>query len=267
MKIFLDTALIDEIKEGFQTGLVDGVTTNPSLMEKAVSNLKDTTVEKYINQILDITKDAPVSLEIKGGNADEMIAQGKALYKRFKTENNNVVIKVPISAREDTTPNFDAIKTIKALTDENIPVNVTLIFTPEQAYLAAKAGATYVSPFVGRVDDMLRKKAGIEFDKNDYFPAEGLEDDEGDLEVYGIVSGIDLVQQIVNIFDTYGYPTQVLAASLRNTEQITECALAGADVVTLPLKVLEQMTAHKQTAEGMKSFLKATPKEYEKLME
>ena len=150
----------------------------------------------------------------------------------------------------------------RALTDANIPVNSTLIFTPEQAMLAAKAGAAFVSPFAGRIDDDLRKKAGLKFDKTDYFPAEGMALDDLFLEDNGIYSGIDMVEQCVQIIDEYGFETEVLAASLRNPRQVRDSALAGAHIATLPLKVIQDMLKHHKTFEGMAKFTADIVPEY-----
>jgi len=264
MKIFLDTAVLSEIEEGFATGLVDGLTTNPSLMKKAVEGSNES-IEEYINKILTVAGTTPVSLEVKGGSAEEMIEQGRALFHRFKKDTNNVVIKIPINA-DTQNPSFESLKAIRVLTDESIPVNVTLIFTPEQALLAAKAGATYVSPFVGRIDDIIRKEHDIEFDKKDYFPAEGVESEDGVAMHNGLVSGLDLVAQIVEIFAMYDIKTQVLAASLRTVQSIRECAVVGADVATIPFSLVKEMTDANLTRSGMESFLKDTIPEYEELM-
>jgi len=277
MKIFLDTAKLDELKAGFSTGIVDRTTTNPSLMKKAIeASGDDTDIESYINKILEIAGKLPVSLEVKGGSADDMISQGKALYKRFSNSNNHVVIKIPLNpSTDDTNPtSFEGLKAIKALSDEGIPINVTLIFTPEQALLAAKAGAAYVSPFVGRIDDKIRKDNNMEFEKTDYFPAEGIEKEgkEGKdstilaEEESGLESGIELVEEIRVILDNYDMNSEIIAASIRNSRQAREAALAGADIATLPPQVFNQMTAHNKTREGMRNFLKDTIPEYEKLM-
>ena len=260
MKLFLDTANLEQLKQGFATGLIDGVTTNPSLIRKAAEK----NLEQHIHAIVTCAGRTPVSLEVKGGTAKEMVRQGKALYKRFKKPKNNVVIKIPINPAQQQ--GFEGIQAIRTLSNSGIPVNVTLIFTPEQALLAAKAGAAYVSPFVGRVDDLIRKENKIPFKKDDYFPFEGIEKKGVFLEDKGIVSGIDLVKQIVDIFANYNLKTQVLAASLRTTQSVRECALAGADIATIPYDLLEQLVDHKLTREGMQGFLDDTIPAYEKLM-
>lgn len=260
MRLFLDTADVQQIHKGFATGLIDGVTTNPSLIKKAAGKH----LEKHISDILTAAKSSPVSLEVKGGTAQEMIAQGKSLYRRFKKKRNTVVIKIPINPAQ--LPSFEGIEAIRKLSSAGIPVNVTLIFTPEQALLAAKAGAIYVSPFVGRIDDMIRKHNAIPFKKQEYFPFEGIEKKGKILEDNGIVSGVDLVKQIVDIFANYNIKTQVLAASLRTVQSVRECAFAGADIATIPYEILEDMTSHPLTREGMKGFLSDTIPAYEKLM-
>ena len=226
MKIFIDSATVSEIKKADSYGILDGVTTNPSLIKRAVDSLKkagkNIDMQRYIEDILKTAKGTPVSLEVIGADADTIIAEGKALFRRFNSIANNVVIKVPVNPafKADDTTHFDGIKAIKALSAQGIPINCTLIFTPEQAILAAKAGAMYVSPFAGRVDDDLRKISGIEFDKADYYPSEGMVRGESIISDNGVVSGIDLVSQIAHIFAAYDIKTEILAASLRNPRQV-----------------------------------------------
>ena len=149
-------------------------------------------------------------------------------------------------------------KAIKALSGGGIPINCTLIFTPEQALLAAKAGAKIVSPFSGRIDDYIRTQNNIPFDKADYFPAEG----KDNLDDNGVVSGIDLVRQIVEIFKKHCIKAEVLAASMRNARQVREAALAGADIATLPFDVIKELLAHYKTREGMRNFTDDAIPEY-----
>ena len=158
------------------------------------------------------------------------------------------------------------IKTIKALAQEKIPVNCTLIFTPEQALLAAKAGARIVSPFAGRIDDYIRKEHDFSFGKYDYFPAEGWCTDEGILNDNGVISGIDLVDQIIQVFKNYHIKTEVLAASMRNTRQVREAALIGADIATVPFSVIRELLVHYKSREGMKKFTADIVPEYADLM-
>ena len=167
MKIFIDSAKQSEIQEAFETGLIDGVTTNPSLLKKATQEMtkRITTkaLDRYIRQVLKTAKGKPVSLEVTKTTYDEMLAQAYQLYKKYNTYGKNVVIKIPINPSFSSKPSFTGIKVIKELSKKNIPVNATLIFTPQQALLAAKAGARYVSPFVGRLDDYLGNKAKKKF--------------------------------------------------------------------------------------------------------
>lgn len=268
MKIFIDSADLDEIEQGYAWGVSDGVTTNPSLLKKAVEkrvkagekvNLKD-----YISRILEVAKKTPVSLEVTAFTAEEMIAQGKALHRIFNPVAGNVYIKIPVNPAfksEDST-HFDGIRAIRELTEAGIPVNSTLIFTPEQAMLAAKAGAKFLSPFAGRIDDDLRKKANMAFDKTDYYPADGMLVDDMVLEDNGIVSGIHLVEQCVEIVEQYGFESEVLAASLRNPRQVRESALVGAHIATLPFGVIKDMLKHHKTFEGMASFTADIVQEY-----
>jgi transaldolase len=271
MKIFIDSADLEEIQQGYAWGVLDGVTTNPSLLKQAVGkrakkgekvHLKD-----YISRILDVAKGTPVSLEVTEVTADGMIAEGKRLYQLFNPVAGNVYIKIPVNPAfnpQDST-HFDGIRAIRKLTSDGIPVNTTLIFAPEQALLAAKAGAKFLSPFAGRIDDDLRKKAGIAFGKLDYFPAEGMEPDGTVLEDNGIVSGIDLVEQCVQIVEQYRLNAEVLAASLRNPRQVREAALVGAHIATLPFTVLENMLKHHKTYEGMALFTADVVPEYSQL--
>ena len=260
MKIFIDSADIDEIRQAFAWGIADGVTTNPSLMKKAVDCRKKMSrkldLKSYIKDILRVAKGTPVSLEVTETSYEGMLKQAKAVYKMFNPVAKNVYIKIPVNpAFKDTdTTHFDGIRVIKALSRAKIPVNCTLVFTPEQALLAAKAGAAFVSPFAGRVDDLIRSENKIKFDKHDYYPAHGKETRRGVLNDNGINSGIDLVSQCSALLRNYGLKTEVLAASLRNTRQVREAALVGADIATIPLGVIQDMLKHKKTYEGMEKF-------------
>jgi transaldolase len=272
IKIFIDSSMIQEIRKAKDFGLLDGVTTNPSLIKTAVEDIKagggDVNIGEYIRDILKAAEGLPVSLEVIGTTYDEMVEQGIRLFKMFNPVAKNVYIKIPVnpSTNNKDGNDFDGIKAIKSLSGEKIPINCTLIFTPEQALLAAKAGASFVSPFVGRIDDHIRASNSIEFDKPDYFPFNGLEKDGDILEDDGIISGVDLVAQIREIFDNYNITdTKILAASIRNPRQAREAALAGADIATLPLSVLEKLLIHKKTAEGMDSFTGDVVPEYEEL--
>lgn len=270
MKIFIDTADLDEIREAYSWGIVDGITTNPSLIRKAVSGLKDraqsATIDAQIRRILETAGGTPVSLEVIGTSEEAMVREGGILYDRFNDVAGNVVVKIPVNpSLEDGGGNaFDGLKAIRRLADRGIPVNTTLIFTAEQALLAAKAGAAYVSPFAGRVDDDLRARRDLKFGKSDYFPEEGLRDEEGALliEDNGVVSGIDLVAQCVRLFDLHELDCEVLAASIRNPRQAREAALAGAHVATLPFDVIQGMIHHRKTREGMAAFMKDVVPEY-----
>lgn len=206
MKFFIDSADFSEIKEAATLGLLDGVTTNPSLIAK--SGKKFETVAKEICSFVK----GPVSLEVVGLTASEMIKEGKNLRKIGK----NVVVKIPMTS--------EGLKAVHALTDEGIPTNVTLIFQPIQALLAGKAGATYVSPFVGRLDDLSQ-------------------------------NGMTMVSEILQIYKNYAMKTEVLVASVRHPIHVLEAAKLGAHVVTLPLKVIHQLTKHPLTESGLKTFL------------
>lgn len=272
MRIFVDSADLDEIRKAYEWGVADGVTTNPSLIKKAVDSRsakgEKVDIGSYIAEILSVAQGTPVSLEVTETTAEGMIRQGMTLFEQFNPIEGNVCIKIPVNPafKEEDETHFDGIKAVRALSEENIPVNCTLIFTPEQALLAAKAGAAFVSPFAGRIDDLIRKRNGLKFGKDEYFPADGL--GEGDvLEDNGIVSGIDLVGQCVEILEYYEIETEVIAASLRNTRQVREAALVGADIGTIPFKVIGDMLKHEKTFEGMKAFTKDTVEEYAGLCE
>jgi transaldolase len=272
MRLFLDTANLDEIKEAVSWNIIDGVTTNPSLIKKAILKLRESDIkvdiESYIKKILAaVGRMCPVSLEVPGLSADEMTEQGMLLYEKFDQVAGNVVIKIPVCTvnSEGEGQLFDGLVAIQSLSDEKIPVNATLIFTPEQALLAAKAGAEYVSPFTGRVDDRIRSKAGIYFDKTDYFPSTGLnESDESEniLADQGLVSGVDLVTRIVDIFDQYEFECEIIAASIRNSIQVREVAEAGADIVSMPFDILKSMIRHPGTAAGIDGFTSDLMDEY-----
>ena len=271
MKIFIDSARLDEIENAFGYGIVDGITTNPSLLKKAVDKLQETgekiTIADYLKKILKAAKGTPVSLEVTELKQDKMVEQGKKLYKMFNPIANNVNIKIPVnpSFPDEEGRDFEGIQAVKTLSKAGIPVNCTLIFTPEQALLAGKAGAKYVSPFAGRIDDYIRSNNDVSFKKTDYFPAEGLKKNEKILDDNGIVSGIDLVTQIVDIFDIYNFETEVIAASIRNSRQAREASLVGADIATLPYGVIMQLLVHYKTKEGMKKFTDDIIPEYEAL--
>ena len=207
MKIFIDSADINEIKSLNDTGLIDGVTTNPSLIAKSELNFIDA-----IEQICKIV-DGPISAEVTATDADTMILEGKKLSKIA----SNVVIKVPLTV--------DGLKACKNFSNENIKVNVTLCFSAAQAILAAKAGATYISPFIGRLDDI-----GAD--------------------------GINLISEIVDIYDLHDFKTEVLAASIRSVQDIVDSAKLGAHVATIPPKILQSMYDHPLTDKGLNAFLK-----------
>ena len=207
MKFFIDTADIDEIREAYALGVVDGVTTNPSLIAK--------TGRKFVDVLEDIVAivDGPISAEVVSLDADEMIAEARELGKIHE----NIVIKLPLT--------LDGLKACKALTDDGIKTNVTLCFSPAQALLAAKAGATYVSPFVGRLDDISH-------------------------------DGMDLIDDIVTIFNNYpDLKTEVLVASIRHPMHLIASARMGADVATIPFKVIKQLVKHPLTDAGIAKFL------------
>lgn len=207
MKFFVDTADVSEIRELAATGLLDGVTTNPSLVLKANRPFKD-----IIAEICEIV-DGPVSAEVASIDAEGMLREGRILAKIA----DNVTVKVPLT--------WDGLKACKTLTDEGTMVNVTLCFTAAQALLAAKAGATFVSPFVGRLDDI-----GID--------------------------GMELIQEIRTIYDNYpDLPTEILAASIRNSNHVKAAAMAGADVATIPPSVIKGLLKHPLTDKGLETFV------------
>jgi transaldolase len=293
MKIFIDTADIDEIKESCSWGIVDGATTNPSLIKQAVDKrLGRVSMEDYIKEILK-TVPGPVSLEVIALSAEEMVEQARLLYEKFSPY-GEVVIKIPVNPSMGLEENdFDGLKAVKKLSGEGIPTNVTLVMTPEQALLAAKAGATYVSPFAGRVDDYIRSRLGIGFKKEDYFHYELLNKiaeekfrmtvrgrAESVSELYmnepvrrfftvsrdnGILSGVDLVRSILTIFRNYGFKTQVIASSMRNARQVREVAELGVHVATLPFYVIREMIQHPKTLEGIKKFTEDVVSSYRQI--
>ncbi len=273
IKIFIDSSKLGEIRKAYDYGLLDGITTNPSLIKAAVEEEKakggNIDIEDYIKKILSLARGLPVSLEVIATDSEQMIIEGRRLFRIFNPVADNVYVKIPVnpSIEENSNTHFDGLKAIKTLSSDGIPINCTLIFTPEQALLAAKAGASFVSPFAGRVDDLIRSQNNITFKKSDYFPASGEEKDGSILEDNGIVSGIDLIVQIREIFDNYGISgTKVLAASIRNARQAREAALAGADIATLPVSVIEELLIHLKTMEGMKGFINDIIPEYRDLL-
>ena len=207
MKFFIDTANVEDIKRANDMGVICGVTTNPSLIAKEGRDFKE--VIKEITSIVD----GPISGEVKATTVDAegMIREGREIAAIHP----NMVVKIPMTV--------EGLKAVKVLSSEGIKTNVTLIFTANQALLAAEVGATYVSPFLGRLDDINQP-------------------------------GIELVRTIAEIFAVYGYETEIIAASVRNPIHVTDCALAGADIATVPYKVIEQMTKHPLTDQGIEKF-------------
>jgi len=288
MKIFVDTADLDEIREAYSWGIVDGVTTNPSLIKKAVDKRPGLSMNDYIKDIC-CSVDGPVSLEVKGIKTEQIIQEAELLYETFNHVNSNVVIKVPINtAMDDCDPNFEGVKAIKILENRGIPVNVTLVMSAEQALIAAKAGASYVSPFLGRIDDYIRSRLNMVFEKNDYFDplcahhSADLQceqsDEESTIDLYdkvlhadisdnGIFSGVDLVDSIISIYRAYGFKTEIIAASVRNSRQAREVAEMGVDIATLPFGVIKDMLTHYKTMEGMQKFTEDVVPEYRALFE
>ncbi|MBX3292567.1 MAG: fructose-6-phosphate aldolase [Acidobacteria bacterium] len=207
MKFFIDTANLNEIKEASELGLIDGVTTNPSLVAKE----GDVDFTEHIRKICELV-DGDVSAEVTALDADGMLAEGRELAKIAP----NVVIKCPLT--------LEGLKATRIFRAEGTKVNVTLCFSAAQALLAAKAGATYISPFIGRLDDISQ-------------------------------DGMQLIRDIVQIYDNYGFATEVLAASIRHPMHIVDCALAGADVATIPFKVIKKLVSHPLTDKGLEAFL------------
>ncbi len=271
MKIFIDSADIEEIKKAYSWGIIDGITTNPSLIKIAAEKIKKDNkpidLKNYITDLLKVAKGTPVSLEVTETTGEGMLTQGILLYRLFNSVAKNVCIKIPINTSTNTTTsNFEGLYAINELAKRKIPVNCTLVFTPEQALLAAKAGATYVSPFAGRIDDHIRTNAEIIYTKEEYYPAEGKEEKDQIYEDNGIVSGVDLVAQCVEIIKTHNLATKVIAASIRNPRQVREMALVGAHIVTVPFEVLEKIPVHEKTREGMKKFTEDSIQEYKELV-
>ena len=209
MRFFIDTANVDDIRKANDMGIICGVTTNPSLIAKEGRDFNE--VIKEITEIVD----GPISGEVKATTTDAegMIAEGREIAKIHP----NMVVKIPMTV--------EGLKAVKVLSKEGIKTNVTLIFTANQALLAARAGATYVSPFLGRLDDISQP-------------------------------GIDLIDTVAEIFALHDIETEIIAASVRHTMHVTECALAGADIATVPYKVIEQMTHHPLTDQGIEKFRK-----------
>ena len=271
MEIYVDSANIDEIRKAKEYGVCDGVTTNPSLIKKAVAGMKgegkQIDMEGYIRLICEAAgKGNPVSLEVVSLKAEDMVKEAELLYGKFNQVASNVVIKIPVStSRSDGEEHYEGLKAITALSRKKIPVNATLIMTPEQALLAGKAGAKYVSPFAGRIDDFIRKNLGEAFGKSDYFPAGGKHKDGKTAEDKGIVSGVELVKKTKAIFDKYGIKSKIIAASLRNARQVREVAEIGADIATVPFEVLEDMIKHPKTFEGIVKFSEDVVPEYKEI--
>ncbi len=211
MKFFIDTANLAQIKEAQELGVLDGVTTNPSLMAKEGIR-GDESVKKHYVDICNLVPGGDISAEVISTDLDGMIREGEALAALHP----QIVVKIPMIK--------DGVKALRHFSSKGIKTNCTLVFSPGQALLAAKAGATYVSPFIGRLDD-------VSYD------------------------GVELIEQIVHIYDNYGYETQVLAASIRHAMHIIRCAEAGADVATCPLSAITDLLKHPLTDIGLAKFL------------
>ena len=207
MKIFADTANVEDIKQINELGIIDGVTTNPTLVAREGKDWES--VEKQICEIVD----GPVSAEVTASEAPAMVEQARVLSKWA----DNIVVKIPMTA--------EGLKAVKVLSQEGIKTNVTLVFSAIQGLLAAKAGATYVSPFLGRLDDIG-------------------------------ANGVELVQKLRQIFDNYGYRTEIIAASIRNYQHVEQVALAGCDIATIPAKILVKLWKHPLTDQGLVAFEK-----------
>jgi transaldolase len=207
MKFFIDTANIEEIKKAKDLGLLDGVTTNPSLIAKEQGDFED-----LLKEICRIADNCPVSAEVISTESEDIVKEAKHLAKLA----DNIVVKVPMIS--------EGIKAVKVLSEENIHTNVTLVFSPLQALIAAKAGATFVSPFIGRLDDISS-------------------------------TGMGIVEDIAAIYDNYGFETEIIVASIRNPIHVLDAALIGAHIATIPYKVLIQLTEHPLTKIGLEKFL------------
>lgn len=206
MKFFIDTASIKEIKEAAAMGIIDGVTTNPSLVAKEGKDFR-----KLLGEILEVV-DGPISAEVVSTDYEGMLKEAKELASIHK----NIVVKIPLIK--------EGLKTVRSLSELGIKTNVTLCFSASQALLAAKAGATYISPFVGRLDDISHE-------------------------------GMDLISQIIQIYDNYGFETEVLVASIRHPLHLVDAAMMGADVATMPFNVIEKLFNHPLTDLGLEKFL------------
>ena len=283
MKVFLDTAEIDEIKK--YSDVIDGVTTNPTLLRIAIEKRKGIMLKDYIAEICNVAgKGRPVSLEVASVDVEKMVREAQFLYENFNGIAGNVVVKVPVSTGSFG-ESIEGLRAIKEVSKKGIPVNATLIMTPSQALLAAKAGASYVSPFVGRVDDYIRKNLGMKFSKEDYYDYEAVQDYKKEsakrsekleefLKSYdaegnsGVISGVDLVRKIKKVFENYGFDTKIIAASIRHVRQVFEVMEIGAHIATVPAYVLEEMIRHPKTDEGVKVFYEDSEKaNYRELFE
>jgi len=217
MKFFIDSAKIEEIREAASFGILDGVTTNPSLVAKEGKNFR-----QLLDEILEVV-DGPISAEVVATDLESMLIEGRALAAIHQ----NIVIKVPLMK--------EGLKAVKVFSSEGIRTNVTLCFSATQALMAAKAGASYISPFVGRLDDIS-------------------------------TDGMHLIEQIIRIYDNYGIETEVLVASVRHPMHVVQAALMGADIATIPFKIIDQMFHHPLSKSGLDAFLSDWKNSEEKLV-
>ena len=285
MQLYLDSAKLDEIKKLSSLGLIHGVTTNPSLIKIAAESMPDKPdLESYIKELQKAFY-GPLSVEVISTDRQSMYREAMLIKEKFGMHNNNVVVKIPIcTAKEMDDKNWDSgLEIIKSLSLQNIPVNTTLVLSPSQALLAANAGAKYVSPFAGRLDDYLVKAyfPGTKRSKSDYFPREGMtasnSKDVGTaiqrvihgLPNYvnddGTVSGVHLVGRIVTVLKNSNLDCKVLAASLRNPRQVVEMAEVGADIATVDYNTIVAMAMHQVSCDGIRRFAQDTIEEYRKL--
>lgn len=277
MSLFIDSGDLDEVREAVSWGIVDGVTTNPTLLREAAERRGVKGLRDYLVELLKAAgRGRPVSLEVMSTKAEDMVREGLRLYDDLNPIAGNVVIKVPVTTKGVEQGELEGIKAIKALSEVGVPVNATLIMTPSQAYLAAKAGATYVSLFLGRIDDFVRSQLGIKYSKWDYFnyrsvraalqgglaaparsPGEALANPVlSALNVnWGLLSGVEVLRSVRAIFRSQGFRAKVIAASMRHPRQVEEALEAGADIVTVPYHVIKAMVVHPKSEEGIRVFV------------
>jgi len=268
MKLFLDSANIDEIKELNKYGLIYGVTTTVKSIKRYVQKEEeDINLKKYMKSMLKINRKIPFFFDINDINKETFLKNGKNLYEELRKHYmfiriSNLYMNVPIDFSFSYVPDFNGLRMIRNFKENKIPVNASLITKPEQALLAAEAGAKFVTINIGDVDDFIRKSSKVKFKENDYFPAQGLKKRGKVIEDEGIVSGIDLVYECVALFKERKNGCKIIVSDIRNSKQLREAMFTGADYVSAPYSLIKEGLHHDQTVKSLISYTRNVFEDY-----